>query len=45
VKHPVCWSHALGLEVVPGGVALASPQEAAMAIQAIQLDNKQRRQR
>ena len=35
----VCWSHALGLQLMPGGVAPASPAEAAMFGQAAQLGN------
>lgn len=42
---PVCWSHALGLELRPGGVPPASPQEAAMFSQAAQLGNSKRGQR
>jgi hypothetical protein len=40
----VCWSHALGLQLMPGGVMPASPQEAAMLSQAAQLGNQNRRQ-
>jgi hypothetical protein len=37
----VCWSHALGLSLKPGGVAPASPQEAAMFSQAVPLGRTQ----
>lgn len=39
---PVCWSHSLGLELMPGGVAPASPQEAAMFGQAAQLNSRRK---
>jgi hypothetical protein len=39
---PLCWSHVLGLELLPGGVAPASPQEAAMFGQAAQLNSGRR---
>jgi hypothetical protein len=39
----VCWSHAVGLEPMSGGVALASPQEAAMVNQAAMLNQKRHR--
>lgn len=35
-----CWSHAIGIELTPAGVSLASPQEAAMINQAVQLGNR-----
>jgi hypothetical protein len=42
---PVCWSHALGLEL-RGGLMPANPAEAAMFSQAAQLGNsKQQRPR
>lgn len=42
---PVCWSHALGLEL-RGGLMPANPSEAAMFSQAAQLGNsKQQRPR
>lgn len=39
----VCWSHAIGIELTPQGVSLASPQEAAMINQAVQLGNRKDR--
>ena len=39
----VCWTHALGLEILPGGVAPASPAEAAMVNQAVMLNRKGKR--
>lgn len=39
----VCWSHAIGIELTPAGVTMASPQEAAMINQAVQLNRKDRR--
>ena len=41
-KHPVRWSHALGLELLPGGVAPAL-QGAAMLSQAAQLNKGRHR--
>jgi hypothetical protein len=40
----VCWTHALGLEMLPGGVMPATPQEAAMLNQAVQLNANRRQQ-
>lgn len=42
---PVCWSHAIGLELMPGGVAPATPEQAAMLSQAVQLGNSQGKRR
>lgn len=39
---PVCWSHALGLEL-RGGLMPANPAEAAMLSQAAQIGNSQPR--